>query len=123
MNEIEVTFNRKKYYLTDKNNNNKYTRAVAMTREKLDREPKPSEVLPYYDKLGGYIHDEDGRKVANSTFWEKEKKRLEKKEHRSKVIDSLWKISSHPVLATLIVISIVFAVFKLLGVNLANFAP
>lgn len=74
MNEISLTLNGKKYKVTNQNNGYKYDRAVTAAGVGATEE----QVLAHYDKLGGYIQDEDGNKVENGSFWQAESERLQK---------------------------------------------
>ena len=65
MNEISLVSNGKTYKLTNQNNGQKYDRAVIAAGVGAAEE----QVLAHYDKLGGYIQDENGNKIENGNFW------------------------------------------------------
>ena len=75
MNEIKLNSEGKNYFVTDINNNNKYSR--AKTDAGLDATQE--QILAHYDKLGGYIHDEAGNKVKHGSFWKNENINMAKK--------------------------------------------
>ena len=52
------------------NNSGKYDRAKSDAGENA----MPEQILAHYDKLAGLIKDENGRKIENGQFWEKERK-------------------------------------------------
>lgn len=72
MNEIEFNVDGKVYRLTNRNNANKYDRAVK------DAGPNatPKQVLAHYDKHAGNIQDENGQQINNGPFWIIEKARI-----------------------------------------------
>lgn len=72
MNEIKIGVDGKAYRLTDRNNGEKYTRAVADAGE----EASPKQILAHYDKLAGNIQDKDHQNVPNGPFWAAEKARI-----------------------------------------------
>jgi len=72
MNEIKLNADGKVYQLTNQNNGNKYDRAKADAGSNA----VSKQILAHYDKLAGYIQDENGNKINNGPFWEAEKARL-----------------------------------------------
>lgn len=74
MNETILTSGGKIYRVTNQNNGHKYDRAVIEAGIGANEE----QVLAHYDKLGGYIQDEQGNKVENGNFWQAESDRLQK---------------------------------------------
>lgn len=74
MNEINLTSSGKTYRVTNQNNGHKYDRAITTAGVGATEE----QVLAHYDKLGGYIQDENGNKVDNGNFWQIESERLQK---------------------------------------------
>ncbi len=90
MNEITLIIKGKTYRLTNQNNVNKFDRA------KKDAGPNatPEQILAHYDKLPGYIQDENGNKIENGAFWRAESIRLEedKKSLKNKSKEELMEI-------------------------------
>ncbi|MDP3726238.1 MAG: hypothetical protein Q8R36_03515 [bacterium] len=72
MNYIRLNAGGKVYCLTNQNNGNKYDRA----KEDAGLNATSEQILAHYDKLGGYIQDENGQKINNGKCWEVEKARL-----------------------------------------------
>ena len=68
MQEIKIKIGNREYTLN--NNSSKYDRAKKDAGENATDE----QVLAHYDKLAGLIKDENGVKVENGRFWEKERK-------------------------------------------------
>lgn len=116
-NEIQKRVGGKIYWLTNQNNNNKYSRA------KNDAGPNatPEEILANYDKLGGYIQNEQHEKVLNGRFWVEEKKRLAAIGSRKEIWQRIDKATSHPVIASLIVVLLLALIFYLFGIDLSQF--
>ncbi len=117
MNEIELKIGRRVYRVTDQNNGNKYSRAKASAGPNAS----PKQILAHYEKLGGYIQDGDDKKVLDSQFWKEEKKRLERNEKWNKYMKEVSRITSHPVIASLLVILILASLFYWLGIDLRSF--
>lgn len=70
MQEIKIKIQGREYTLN--NNNGKYDRAKHDAGENVT----PEQILAHYDKLAGFIQDENGNKVENGRFWEAEKARI-----------------------------------------------
>ncbi|QQG42526.1 MAG: hypothetical protein HYW15_03420 [Candidatus Giovannonibacteria bacterium] len=73
MQEIKIKVRGREYTLN--NNSDKYDRAKKDAGENAT----PEKILAHYDKLGGLIKDEDGNKIENGLFWQKEREHLVKK--------------------------------------------
>jgi hypothetical protein len=80
MNEIKFNIHGRKYRLTNENNAEKYDRAV----KDAGCNASQGQILTHYDKLLGYIQNENGNKIENGQFWKAEKIRLARKEGRIK---------------------------------------
>ena len=117
INEIELNVDGTIYRLTNQNNNNKYERA------KIDAGPNANseQVLAHYDKLGGYIQYQDGTKVDNGLFYSKEKEVLEVKKRRNDFLKQLGQITSHPVIASSIIIILLILLWYIFGIDLSHF--
>lgn len=85
MNEIELNIDGRVYRLTNRNNCEKYDRAV----KDAGQDASPSQILAHYDKLMGYIQDQNGNKLGNGQFWEAEKKRLVETQKRIEKWDKI----------------------------------
>jgi len=72
MNEITFTVGEKVYRLTNRNNGNKYDRALK------DAGPNasPKQILAHYHKHAGNIQDSEGQRIEDGQFWAEEKARL-----------------------------------------------
>jgi len=68
MQEMKIKIGGREYTLN--NNNGKYDRA----KKDAGDDATPEQILAHYDKLAGLIKDENGNKIENSRFWEKERK-------------------------------------------------
>ena len=68
MQEIKIKVRGREYTLN--NNSDKYERA----KKNAGGNAMPEQILAHYDKLAGLIKDENGRKIENGQFWEKERK-------------------------------------------------
>ena len=117
MNEIEICVKGKIYRLTNLNNNYKYDRA----KKDAGLNAKPEQILAHYNKLAGYIQDENGNKINNDLFWQKEKKRLEKKQKRKEFWEKIKNITSHPVISWLLIILISATIYYFLKIDLSRF--
>lgn len=70
MQEIKIKIGDREYVLN--NNNDKYNRA----KKDAGKNASSEQVLAHYDKLAGFIKDENGNKIENGQFWKEEKKRV-----------------------------------------------
>ncbi len=111
MNEIEIQVEGKIYRLTDLNNGNKYSRA----KKDAGQYAKPQQILAYYDRLEGYIQDNNGNKVNNGQFWEEVRKMTETKERRKKNLKQIDEFLKHPIIATVIAALLLAFVYWVVG--------
>ncbi|MDO8500108.1 MAG: hypothetical protein Q7S66_05665 [bacterium] len=117
-NEIQITVGGKIYWLTNQNNNSKYSRA------KNDAGPNatPDEILAHYDKLGGYIQNEQHEKVLNGRFWQEEKERQVAIGNRKEIWRHIERATSHPVVASfIIIILLAILLWYIFGIDLSRF--
>jgi len=63
MQDIKIKIGEKEY--TINNNSDKYERA----KYEAGKNASPEVVLAFYDRLAGYIKDEQGNKIENGDFW------------------------------------------------------
>jgi hypothetical protein len=99
MNEIELNVEGKIYRLTNKNNGNKYDRAVQNSGQNTT----PKQILAHYDKLRGYIQDSEGKAVPNDLFWEEEKNRLKIEQARKARWRLIGNFTNHQLIAGILV--------------------
>lgn len=99
MNEIKLYSEGKVYMVTNINNSDKYNRAKADAGFNATQK----QILAHYDKLGGYIQNEEGEKIKNGSFWEGEKASMATKQKRKENWRLIEKITQHPIIATLLV--------------------
>jgi len=117
MHEIKKKINGKIYRFTNLGNNNKYDRAVIAAGENATDE----QILAYYDKLGGNIQDQWNCQIKNGEFWQKEEEKLIKKRERDRLISLFVDTTSHPVVASLILIAIVALALYLFEIDLTKY--
>lgn len=117
-NEIQIRVGGKIYWLTNQNNNGKYSRA----KSDAGQNATPDEILAHYDKLGGYIQNEKHEKVLNGRFWQEENERLVAMGNRKEIWRHIEKATRHPVIASLVVILLLALIFYLFGIDLSRFS-
>jgi hypothetical protein len=115
MNEIKLNVDGKNYRLT--NNSTKYDRAVKEAGENAS----PKQILAHYDKHGGYIQNDQGEKIQNGLFWEQEKENVSLREKRMNKIKTVFEITKHPVIATILVTLFFAILLYVFGIDLRSF--
>ncbi len=115
MNEIELKVDGDIYRVN--NNSDKYNRAQKNAGENAS----PKQILAHYDKLLGFIQNEQGQKIQNGLFWEQEKENIAVREKRSNQIKIILEITRHPVVATISIIVILAILLYVFGIDLRGF--
>lgn len=89
MNEIKIKIGKQIYFLTNLNNTEKYYRA----KQSAGKSTGQKQILAYYDKLAGYIQDQNGNKIENGQFWKKEQEKMIRQQKRKNKLDKFVKHS------------------------------
>ena len=118
MQEVKIKFEGKEYTLN--NNSGKYSRIFQPNFG--GENPTDEEILAYYDSFAGLILDENGSKVESGKFWKKYQIKLAKEQKRRESLAIFGKITSHPVIASLIVITVLAILWYIFGVDLRSFS-
>lgn len=80
------------------------------------------QIMAFYDSFAGLILFAENRAIIpNGYFWPPYEAKLIKKRKRKENLERIKEITSHPVIATLLVILVLAIIWYLFGVDLSRF--
>lgn len=118
MQEVTLKVGDQEYILN--NNSGKYSRVFDEIRG-AGRNATPEQILVHYDRFGGLILDKNRNKIENGKFWKAYEEKIIRKKKIERNLETIGKITSHPIVAALILIIIFGLIWYFFGIDLSRF--
>lgn len=102
-------------------NNNSGKRSRVYSSEQAGPNPTIEQLFAYYDRSAGLILlAPERRKVPNGIFWSQYEAKLLRRKKLKQIGNFFSKFTKHPVVASLLVIFILFIIYLIFGIDLNN---